>query len=316
MVSVRKSRFKRILISIIAFFLIFCISSMVATKIIYDSIFVRYDHESTGVPDELYEFVLLREASFFYSGETRLSGYLYKSEPDIDRDALIIIAPGFNSCADSYLWQIKRLTEYGWSVFIFDSTGCCSSEGESTVGFPQKLCDMKAAINYVESNRRFGYNDIVLLGHSQGGYAACGALGDEYDISAVVSVSGINSAMEGVIGSATNYVGPLAYGNYGFLWLYQAMLFGKETLNTTAKDQINKSDVPVLIIHGDNDTTVPYDRYSIISHKDDITSDKVQYVVRSAPNHNGHTDLLFDDDGTANDALMREIHNFLIKNIK
>lgn len=315
MVSVKKLNFKRILIIIVAVLLVFSVVSMVATKIIYDSIFVRYDCE-IKIPKSLTSLTDLREEKGYYSGENKLSAYLYRCDNDQDKDTLIIIAPGFNACADNYLWQIQSFLNLGWSVFAFNSTGCCNSEGDSTVGFPQELCDLEATLKYVEKNDRFGYNDIVIFGHSRGGYAACCALSYDYDISAVVSVSGINSAMEGIMGSSTEYVGPVAYGNYGFLWLYQALIFGADTLNLAADEEISKSDVPVLLVHGKEDTQVPIDRYSIVSHKDEITSQNVEYLIRSSPDNSGHTDLLFDEDGTANDELMQEIHEFLLKSIK
>jgi len=279
MISAKKSSIKRILIIIITALVVFSAVSMVATTIIYDSIFTRFDADDTKIPQELFQMVENRQKQEYYSGENRLSGYLYHSNTKETKDTLIIFAPGFRASMDNYLWQIKSLLDYGWSVFAFDTTGSCESEGDSAVGFSQELCDMKATLNYVEKNKRFGYNKIVLLGHSRGGYAACCALGYDYDVSAVVSLSGINSAMEGVIGSATEYVGPLAYGNYGFLWIYQAVLFGSDTLNMSAEKEISESSVPVLIVHGANDAQVPIDRFSIYSHKDEIKSDKVEYII-------------------------------------
>ncbi|MEE1075300.1 MAG: alpha/beta fold hydrolase [Acutalibacteraceae bacterium] len=314
MTSAKKSVFKRIVVIIIAVLIFFSAISMVATKIVYDNIFERYDTK-IEIPATLSDIVNGREKKEYYSGQNMLTGYLYRADINNSQNGLIIIAPGFHAGTDNYLWQIKSLLDYGWSVFVFDTTGSCESEGESSVGFAQILPDMEATIKYVEKNNRFGYNDIVLLGHSRGGYAACCALEYDYDIAAVISVSGINSAMEGVIGSAVDYVGPLAYGNYGFLWMYQAMLFGSKTLNTNADEAISNSDVPVLIIHGENDTEVPLDEFSIISHSDEITSKKVEYLICSEPYQNGHTDLLFNKDGTANDKLMAEINDFLIKNI-
>lgn len=315
MVSEKKSVFKRILIIIITALIVFSVVSLAVTKLVYDGIFARFDCEISVPPEIPAEMVADRETKEYYSGENKLSGYLYRGSKAPQGSALIVIAPGFNACADSYLWQIKSLLDYGWSVFAFNTTGCCSSEGDSSVGFPQELCDTEATLKYIENNGRFGYNDIVLLGHSRGGYAVCCALSLGFDISAVVSISGINSAMEGVIGSAAEYVGPLAYGNYGFLWAYQAMLFGAETLNLSAGEEISKSDVPVLIVHGAEDEKVPLDRYSIISHRDEITSENVEYIIRSAPDSDGHTDLLFDEDGTANDELMAEINEFLVKSV-
>ena len=316
MVSKKKFTFKRILAVIITVILVFSIVSMVATKIIYDNIFSRYDCELTELPDELDALVSSREERLFLSGENTLSGYLYRSQNNNPHSALVVIAPGFNACADNYLWQIKSLLDYGWSVFSFNTTGSCSSEGDSAIGFPQEINDVTASLKYIENNNRFGYNDIVLLGHSRGGYAACCGVNSEFDIAAVVSISGINSAMEGVIGSSTEYVGSLAYGNYGFLWLYQAMLFGTKTLNLNAAEELSKTDTPTLIVHGENDSKVPMDKFSIISHKEKISSDSVEYLVCSSPQNSGQTDLLFDEDLTANDYLMEQINQFLETNVK
>lgn len=312
----KKSLIKRISIIIITVLVVFSIISMTATVIIYDSIFARYDGTQTKIPVSLTQMVNVRERKEYPSGENQLTGYLYRNSGEANKNTLIIVAPGFHAGADDYLWQIKSLLDYGWSVFAFDTTGSFNSEGKSHVGFSQELLDMEATIKYVEKNNRFGYNNIVLLGHSRGGYAACCTLAlKKYNISAVVAISGVNSSMEGVIGAATEYVGPLAYGNYGFLWLYQTMIFGSETVNLSADEAISQSDVPVFIVHGSNDEEVPLKKYSIISHRDDITSDNVEYFICRERNQNGHVSLLFDKDGTANDKLMAEINNFLIKNI-
>lgn len=314
MVSEKKSLLKRILIIIITVIIAFSAISMVATKIIYDNIFARYD-QTVQISPKLSHMVTGREQHTFFSGQNRLNGFLYHTDKKAS-NGLIVMATGFNASSDDYLWQIKSFLDYGWSVFIFDATGSCYSKGDSTVGFSQILLDLEQTIKYVEKNNRFGYNKLVLFGHSRGGYAACCALSYQYDISAVVSVSGINSAMEGVVGSAANHIGAIAYGNYGYLWIYQALLFGKETVELEAVEEISESDVPVLVVHGNNDSTVPKDKYSIISHKGDIDSDNVEYILCTTPGQDGHTDLLFDADGTANDSLMSDINEFLIKNVK
>lgn len=309
MVSAKKSFLKRLLITIITVILVFSAISLAATKIIYDNIFTRYDCETeTSV-----SFLDNREKFQYNSGENKLTGYLYSANSN--SDTLVVLVPGYHAAAQSYGELIKSFLEYGCSVFAFDPTGSCESEGDSAIGFPQELCDLDATLNFITAKDQFGYDNIVLFGHSRGGYAACCALGYDYDISAVISVSGVNSAMEGVIGHAEEYVGPLAYGNYGFLWLYQTILFGSDTVNICADEEISQSDVPVLIIHGEKDKQVPMDKYSIISHKDEITSDNVEYIISSTEGQNGHTDILYDADGTANRKLMAEINQFLQKSI-
>ncbi len=313
---ISNKKIKKVLITVIIAVLIFSVLSFAATKIIYDGIFSRYDCGIKTYSSELSETVGSRKSISYPSGKNTLSGYLYESKAQNNKNTLLVLAPGHNACSDSYLWQIHELLAYGWSVFAFDTTGSCRSDGDSSIGFPQEVLDLKATLEYIENNNKLSYNNIALLGHSRGGYAACCSLAYGYDISAVISVSGINSAMEGIIGASAQYVGPLAYSNYSFLWLYQAILFGAETVNLRADKVLSSVDVPVLLIHGADDEKVPTDKYSIISHKSEIKNQNTEYFVRSSPDNSGHTNLLFAKDGTADDQVIEKINDFLLKNIK
>ncbi len=310
MVSTKKFRIKRILIIIGTVILAFCIISMAATKIIYDSIFARYD-EAANIPQDLYQVAQQRQICQFPSGDSLLTGYYYGAQDPALAPGLVVFVPGFHAGGDDYLWQISHLLSYGWGVFTFDNTGTLQSQGENQVGFSQSIPDLEAALKYVEKNARFGYNKLVLIGHSRGAYAACCVLAQREDVAAVVSISGVNSAMEAVMQMSTNAVGPVSYGNYGFLWLYQTMLFGADTVDVQASEVLSDQSVPVLVVHGTLDEDFPTDSGSIISHREEIQSPQVEYLLCDA----GHTDLLYDEDGTANDALMEQINEFLIRSI-
>lgn len=312
MISSKKT--KKVLISIIVIVLVFLVVSFSATKIVYDNIFSRYDCSASDSA-ELTNIVDTRRDFKYNCGENLLSGFLYEAESENKKDTLIVLAPGFNACSDSYLWQIKELLDYGWSVFSFDTTGCCASGGDSAIGFPQEVNDLEATLDFIEENNRFEFDNIALLGHSRGGYAVCCALSSHHNIAAVVSISGINSAMEGVIGASTQHIGNFAYANYGFLWLYQTMLFGADTVNLRADKILSATDTPALIIHGENDSNVPIDRFSIISHRDSITNNNAEFYVCKAPDNSGHTDLLFENDGTADNQIIKKINDFLTNSI-
>ena len=305
MVSEKKLKLKRISIIILTVLLVYTAVSLVVTKLVYDGIFDRYD-EQVVVPEALSETIEQRQLHQYPSGDNLLTGYYY---PRQDAHGLVVLAPGFHAGADSYLWQTQDLLERGWAVFSFDPTGSFRSEGTSQVGFSQTVVDLEATLLYIEKNNNFGYNDIVLFGHSRGGYAACCMLARENGVSAVVSVSGVNSAMEAVLEMSSDAVGPLAYCNYGFLWLYQAELFGKDVLQQQACEAIDQSQIPVLVVHGTQDDM---DDALVMAHKEQIHSQNVEYLVCQA----GHTDLLYDADGTANDDLMEQIHAFMLRSIE
>ncbi len=309
MLSIKRQKVKKALIIIITTILVLSILSFITTKVIYDSIFKRYNCNVSDIPQELSEVVSQREEYKFYSNNNLLCGYLNRAKSS-NKDTLIVIAPGQNACADSYLWQTKELLELGWSIFTFNATGCCSSEGKSSIGFSQELFDLNSALDFLKTRDNFGFKNIVLLGHSRGGFAVSCAIKDHKNVKAIISISGANSAMDATIGTATKYVGPLAYGNFGCLWLYQSLLFSPETVNLKADNIIEKSKVPALIVHGANDDTVPLEKFSILSCIDENSSNAKSLIIDNK-NNSGHTNLLFDNDGTANNYLIAQINCFL-----
>lgn len=290
---------------IIGFVIFFLISNAIATKIIYDVIFSRYD----GEPDfDVTEYADISSGCARVSipeNDEILCGYFYDCS---EEKGLIVIAPGLHAGAEDYLPLTEYFLEEGWDVLSFDPLGCCESSGKSSVGFSQEIDDLESVLDY--ASEQYPEEDLYLLGHSRGGFAVCAVLEEGYDIKAAVSISGINSAMEAIIGLSEKYVGRIANANYFNLWAYQVMLFGKDEMDIEADDIISESDIPVLIIQGEQDTTAPVDEFSTYSHMDDIDSDNAEYILRTSPDNCGHTDIMFDDDGV-NDELMSEIEEFL-----
>lgn len=297
---------KRTLKAIILSIVIYVFISAALTKVIYDAAFRRYDPLPT---QPVASQSLPRRSLRFSSGENTLQGYLY----DSDGSTLVVISIGHNASADDYLRQIECLLEYGRGVFIYDGTGTAESEGSSCMGFPQAVADLDAALTFLEENDRFGYEQIVLLGHSQGGYAVCCVLAHGHDIAAAVSVSGVNSAMEGVLAPSVDLLGILAYADYPFLWLYQASLFGADAVNADAAEVVANSDVPVLVIHGQGDTDIPAERFSIASHRAELT--RAECRIYAEAGQDGHTSILFDADGGANPLLMADIDDFFTRSV-
>ncbi len=307
MVSSVKKSFLKVLRNIVITLLIVVISTFAVTKIVYDSVFKRYDctlnHYSMLEMDS--------DEVKFSSGKNTLCGKIYGDAGEI----LVVLIPGFRACTDDYLPQIKSFVESGFGVFAFDPTGSGKSGGDNSVGFSQVVCDLEAALNNIRKNDNYGFRHIVLFGHSRGGYAACCSVKESVGVSAVVSVAGINSAMEGIIAPVADKVGVLAYSNYPALWAYQSMLFGADTVRLDAAQIISGSAVPVLIVHGKNDRQVPYDEYSVISHRNEITAKNTEYIVCDTLGKDGHTDLLFDGEN-ANEQLMESIKDFYLRSVE
>lgn len=303
MLRFSKNKIQRICRNIIIVVLVVFVVSMATTKVVYDSIFRRYDGVTASLPNKL---VAVSKDYDIKTKESTLHGQFFKSE---NNQVLVVIVPGFHAQITDYAPQVSNFLSNGMSVFAFDATGSGKSEGDSHIGFSQIVIDLENVLEFLKLNKNFGCKDIVLFGHSRGGYAVCCALKDNKDIDAVVSVSGANSAMDAVTVSSKKHVGFLAYTGYPFLWLYQSAVFGAEVVDTTAAECVNESNVPTLIIHGTKDTEVPLDDGSVISHKEEILCGDVYYYEMN----NGHNDILKDKNGNANEKLMTAVNEFLKK---
>lgn len=284
--DMEKRKKAKIVVSALAFF---CVLNILIcffiTKTVYDSIFGRYDPDPKDIPEEYSQIWKKAEKTSFLSGENRISALLFDSEGE----SVVIIVQGINSVMSDHLFEIDSFLSDGRDVFIFDPTGAGESEGESAVGFSQTLFDLDCAVDHVES--RYGYTEIFLFGHSRGGYSAIGILSERDDIQAAVSVSAPNSPMEAVIGGATEKIGPLAYGNYPILYAYQAMLFDRDTVSLSCSEVLSKTEVPVLVVHGEYDTTVSIDKFCAYSYIGEEYGENIEF--RSFKK--GHTDILTDE---------------------
>lgn len=286
-------------IGILSLFVLFSIISFVAIKINFDDIFdrtvekdltasLRYEDVKDQYERELFKFV---------SGENTLQGYLYGAE---NTKGLVVVSHGMGGGAENYFSESMYFVEHGYQVFCYDNTGCYQSEGKNSVGLPQSVIDLDAALDYIESQERFLGLPVYLLGHSWGAYAVTSIFNYEgHDIAASVSVSGFNNPATMVIEWCNDMMGkPLTFLLRPYLYIYQKLIFG-EVFGYTAVDGINSADVPVLLIHGDADTTILMDGAATVAYMDEVTNPNAECVIWTKEGRNGHSNLFYSDDALA-----------------
>ena len=242
--------------------------------------------------DPDYSSTHTRENVQFQSGKNTLQGYLYGLENLSDDTApakgLIVFAHGISAGHESYINQLIWFADRGWVVFGYDATGSCTSEGEGTVGLVQSALDLDAALTFAEQDERFNELPICILGHSWGGFAVGGVQNFDHRLTAACTISGYAYPLEMLQVGAENSVGkPMAAVFRPFAWGYNKAVFGKYA-DLNAVDGINHSGIPVLVLHGDADDTVPYENISIFSKQAEITNPNVRYETITGPyaNHN------------------------------
>ena len=263
--------------------------SLLFIKLNFDHIFRRPETPEYGpylrYGDVASEYE--RELLPFQSGRYRLQGYLYGAG---NTRGLVVISHGLGGVAESYLSEALYFVDHGYQVFCFDNTGCGGSEGESSVGLSQSVLDLSAALDYLESEPRFGALPVLLYGHSWGGYAVTAVLQLGHPVAASVSVAGFDAPMtmmaEWMDEEIPGFVAPLS----PYLYLYQLALFGGNA-NLTAVDGINSTETPVLLIHGAEDSTIRVDGAATFARQAEITNPNVQYKLCTAPTQSGHNSL-------------------------
>lgn len=286
---------RRVIISLIVFVLIFSLISIIMVRQVYDSNFPRANMREylpylryTDVSDTYSR----REISF-YSDNNRLTGYVYGESAD---KALIIISHGLGGGSEGYMAETIAFVDAGYRVLAFDNTGSHASEGESNRGLPQSVIDLNAALTFVENDTELGTLPVLLYGHSWGGYAVTAVLNYEHpNVKGSVSVAGYNSPMGLLYEQARSMMGAFATIEYPFLWGYQRFLFG-EAADLTAVDGINKSGIPVMIIHGTEDEAITIDGAGIMAQRDKIANPSAKFVTRDEEGLNGHVTLFISDE--------------------
>lgn len=283
-----------ITVSILLFF--FIVIMPAATLFTYNQVFgMRYSTPS-DYSYSIYNFPGLKADRYqFASNEGQiLSAYCYYREEQ-EVKAVIIMSHGIGAGHNSYMDVADYFTRFGFYVFAYDVTGNDESEGSSIKGLPQGVIDLDYAITYVENTDAFKGLPILLFGHSWGGYSATSVLNEHPEVKAVCSVSGFNKSSDLLQAQGESMVGPAIELMLPYLNLYERIRFGKYAVQTSM-DGFEKSDAKVMIIHSEDDKTVPiiygYDIYYAL-YSDDPDFVFVRYLDK------GHNKILSADGKSA-----------------
>lgn len=275
--------FRKVLKRLLIFLLIYTLSSMLFSAVIFRVLYARRD----GIPvfgrtfEELGAEAPTRERFTFSSDGNELTAYRY---PATDAKGVILIVNGIGAGADAHLAEILYFLDHGWSVVTWDATGVGSSEGRGLLGLQQIRLDLDAYLASPEAQAET--LPVVIYGHSAGAYAAANSLAGDYPVRAAVCVCGFESPVDVMFYHARQKVGPLAVIQYPFLLLECYFLFGGDA-NDSAAEAIEHSQTPVLLIESSSDDYVPQE-LAISGHLTDGPGLNVTRLVIDSDWRNEH----------------------------
>lgn len=188
--------------------------------------------------------------SFVSSAGNKLQGYFYSyANPNSDR--LIVFDHGYGGGHRSYMKEIEKLCRRGYLVFAYDHTGCMESEGESTNGFAQSLCDLNDCLNALKADENINTADISVIGHSWGGFSTMNIAALHPDITHAVVLSGFASVKK------------MVEQNFGgIMKIYRNHIYGVEKeanplfYEYDGGETLKNTSARVLLVYSDNDMLV------------------------------------------------------------
>ena len=187
------------------------------------------------------------EIVWFNSADgTRLNGWFFESQlrPAI---ATIVFFHGNGGNISSVGWMGQRFAKHGFNVLLFDYRGYGASEGVAANEF-DLYADGDAAVAFVVNSKGVRPEQIILYGHSLGTTVAAD-VASRGNYGAVVLESGFSSASS-IAASALPWLPT---------WLH---FLGRNRFESARKLANVKS--PILIAHGDPDTTIPTDEAHLL----------------------------------------------------
>lgn len=210
---------------------------------------------------------LLRGAFYFYEGH--------------ETDRIVVFDHGMGCGHRAYMKEIECLAKHGFLVYAYDHTGCATSEGSGLGGFSTSPADLDACLTALKEQRPMGDCRISVMGHSWGAFSTMNIAALHPDVCHLVALSGPIST-EVMIKQLMGAL-PARLRRHVFS-LEQAA--NPVYADLDARKSLSNAEMPVLIIHSEDDGTVSYKMHfealkNALSHKKNIT-----FTTLSGKDHN------------------------------
>lgn len=174
----------------------------------------------------------------------------------------IILMHGWGKNAGHLMPYIKNLHGKGMNLLVFDSRNHGNSDRDNFSSMVKFAEDIYACVDFIEEQPTTKNNNIFLIGMSIGGAASIYAAANDTRIKKIITI-GAPSSPEDIMAMhlrKKHFPQPL-------IWLvFQFMQYriGKRFSEISSDNNISKSPVKLLLIHGKDDEVVPFSQAEII----------------------------------------------------
>ncbi|UMZ72733.1 alpha/beta hydrolase [Natranaerofaba carboxydovora] len=216
-------------------------------------------------------------------GEENLSGWFLEGEMS---NGIIIFAHGYGqnrlvdevglSLAEDYLSE-------GYKVLMFDFRNSGESSGDRTTIGQYEKYDLLGAVEFVSSEYVEDNEPIILHGFSMGAATAIIAGAEDSRVDGVIADSPFDDLFGYLEDNLSYWTGlPEFPFNYTILTL-TPIVTDLDPDKVSPVKAVEDYDIPLLLIHGDEDETIPYEVSKYIKYAS--SDDKTELVIIPGADH-------------------------------
>jgi len=230
---------------------------------------------------------LTRKRSIFLSNRgQKLVGFYYYVPTKEAYKATIIWVHGMRTSHENYIGEIAYFAKRGYLVFSYDNTGVGKSEGKTLVGLTQAPIDLSYAIAHIAKNEKVKNLQLVLMGHSWGGFAVSSVCSKRVkkDVSIIVSISGFEKNSRVIKTCGKLFVGRWIEILMPYVNCYERILFSKDS-RLRGIDGIAKTNAKVLFLHCEDDSIVNYHENFELYKSEFKDTERIQFLSYKTGGH-------------------------------
>lgn len=257
----------------------------------------RLTHEISPAELEL----PFREVTIASANQTHLFAWLIAAPSGLPAPAVLVMH-GWGANAALMLPAVQPLHGAGYAVLLMDARCHGRSDDDDFSSLPRFAEDIEHALDWLATQPEVDSGRIALLGHSVGAGAVLLAATHRRDIAAVVSVSAFAHPREVMRRLLTHH--HLPFMPFGWYVLRQVQhMIGHRFNDIAPLRSIANVHCPVLLAHGRDDASVPFDD----AHRLLAAGLQAGRQVRLLALEGGHevSDALLQHEGAMLDFLAR-----------
>lgn len=203
-----------------------------------------------------------------------LNAFIYKNEPAEHK--WVIVVHGYNSKAKHMTRYVRNFYEKGFHVLAPDLRGHGESEG-NYIGMGWD--DRKDMLLWIDQILEIDPDaEIVLFGVSMGGATVMMTAGEETlpeNVKVIVEDCGYSSVSDVFVYQLDDLFGLPEFPVIPAANTLTNIRAGYDLYEASAVDQVAKSETPILFIHGDADTFVPYEMVNEVYEAANVEKQKL-----------------------------------------